>query len=55
MSSPALWHLKTLSFKPKARRALVQSILCALEEVKHDISQELAIVKAAEVIAVVVT
>ena len=55
MSSPSLWHLKTLSFKPKARRALVRSILRALEEVKDEISQYLAMVKAAEVMAVVVT
>ena len=45
----------TFWFKPKGRCALVRSILRAPEEVKHNISQELAMIKAAEVMAGVVT
>ena len=40
---------------PKPGRALVRSISRALEEVKHENFQELAMVKAAEVMVVVIT
>jgi len=55
MSLPSLWHLRTLSFKPKKRRDLVRSIWNALEQIKHEISEELAMVKSDEIMGVVVT
>ena len=54
-SLPSLWRLRTLSLKAKDRRDLVLSIYHALGQVQHEISQELAMVKSSEILAVVVT
>ena len=55
MSLPSLWYLRTHSLKAKDCRNLVLSIYHALEQVKHEISQELVMVKSSEIMAVVVT